>query len=101
MGVSGVLDSWVILVAVTGYHFFQHSLENPAVANHSRTPQFPQKGSHSETLAPGDLREHPNRWHPTALVSSPGLPRQAIFEPPARHLCQGACHEHGFMSKVV
>lgn len=96
---SGVLNSWGSLVAVTGHYCTVW--RDPPVANHATTSLFPQTGSHSERLAPGDLGEHPNRWHPTALVSPPGLPRQAVCEPPARQLCQGACHEHGFMSKVV
>lgn len=59
-----------------------------------------QTDSHSQTLAPGDLREHPNRWHPIALVSPPGLPRQAVCEPPERQLCQGACPEHGSCQRL-
>lgn len=61
MDVSGVLDSWVTLVAVTGHHCSQHSLENPPVASHGRPAQLPQIGSRSEKLTPGDLEEHPNR----------------------------------------
>lgn len=102
MDVLDILDSWVTLVAVTGHHCSQHSLENPSAANHGRAPQFPQTDRQPSILrlALGGLGEHPNRCHPTALVSPPGLPRQTVCEPPERQLCQGACHEHGSCQRL-